>query len=107
MLARTRRCASKGPRLGLAALTAVGPLAIPPRPQAATLEYAVKAAYLLKFTPFIEWPVSAFAAPSSPFYVCVSGDDPFGADLDQALVGRSVGAHPVKVRRLQSLDSAS
>src|ERR1700756_4784994 len=47
-----------------------------------TLEYAVKAAYLYKFTPFVEWPASAFAGPGSPFNVCVLGDDPFGPALD-------------------------
>jgi hypothetical protein len=72
-----------------------------------TLEYEIKAAYLYKFTPFVEWPSSAFAAPTSPFYVCVFGDDPFGSILDQALGGHQVGDHPVKVRRLQSVDGAS
>lgn len=71
---------------------------------AGTLEYAVKAAYLFKFTPFVEWPATTFATPSSPFLVCVYGADPFGADLDQALGGRSVGEHPVRVRRLQGSD---
>jgi hypothetical protein len=82
----------------LAALSVIG--AAPAPAKADTLEYAVKAAYLFKFTPFVEWPSSAFAAPSSPFYVCVFGSDPFGPTLDQALNGHQVGEHPVKVRRL-------
>jgi hypothetical protein len=73
------------------------------RAESGTPEYVVKAAYLYKFTPFVEWPPSAFAAPSSPFYVCVLGGDPFGASLDQALSGRHVGQHPIQVRRLQAL----
>ncbi len=80
---------------------------LPARAESNTLEYAVKAAYLFKFTPFVEWPSSAFAAPTSPFYVCVLGGDPFGSVLDQAVSGHQVGEHPVKVRRLQTADGAS
>jgi hypothetical protein len=97
-------------RPSFAALLAVLALAwggTAPAARSDTLEYAVKAAYLFKFTPFIEWPSSAFAAPNSPFYVCVLGGDPFGATLDQAVSGHQVGDHPVKVRRLQSVDGAS
>ena len=74
--------------------------------QSDTLEYAVKAAYLYKFTPFIDWPASAFATPTSPFYVCTLGGDPFGASLDRALAGHQVGDHPIKVKRLQATDGA-
>ena len=70
------------------------------------LEYVVKAAYLYKFTPFVEWPASAFSAPASPFYLCVLGDDPFGSSLDQAVRGHLVGDHPVRIRRLQTLEEA-
>jgi hypothetical protein len=86
--------------LALAAAAFAGPLAA----QSSAIEYTIKAAYLFKFTPFIEWPTSAFPAPSSPFYVCVLGGDPFGASLDQAWSGRQVDGHPVKVRRIQALD---
>jgi hypothetical protein len=78
----------------------------PAMAQGDTLEYAIKAAYLFKFTPFVEWPSTAFATSSSPFYVCVLGDNPFGSTLDQTVSGRQVGDHPVKVRRLQTTDGA-
>jgi hypothetical protein len=95
---------------GAALMIAVCGLAVcsvPSRAESNTLEYAVKAAYLFKFTPFVEWPSSAFAAPTSPFYVCVLGGDPFGTMLDQAVDGHQVGEHPVRVRRLQSAEGAS
>jgi hypothetical protein len=75
--------------------------------KAATLEYAVKAAYLYKFAPFVEWPASAFASPTSPFNLCVLGEDPFGAALDQAVDGRRVGEHPAVVRRMKRVDAGS
>lgn len=97
---RTRR------RALAAALAALASL-VPLRPAwSITPEYVVEAAYLFKFTPFIEWPSTAFSGPTSPFYLCVLGADPFGASLDQAVAGHQVGDHPVRVRRLQSLDGA-
>ncbi len=68
---------------------------------APALEYAVKANYLYKFGPFVEWPSSAFAASTAPFKVCVLGNDPFDAALDEAVRGQTVSGHPVVVRRLQ------
>jgi hypothetical protein len=64
-----------------------------------SLEYAVKATYLYKFAPFVEWPERAFDTPASPYVVCVAGDDPFGPILDRATAGQSFGERPVMVRR--------
>lgn len=72
-----------------------------------SLEYAVKAAYLAKFAPFIEWPESAFNGPSAPLTLCILGPDPFGADLDKAMSGQKDGEHPLAVRRLPAPDPAA
>lgn len=69
-----------------------------------TLEYAVKAAYLVKFIPFIEWPDNAFPGPGAPLNICILGPDPFGAALDRAAAGQRVGDHALSVRRIESLD---
>ena len=99
---------SAGARLTIALVAAVALLGgAPMQAHGDTLEYAIKAAYLFKFTPFVEWPASAFAAPNSPFNVCVFGGDPFGAVLDQTVGGHQVGEHPVKVLRPQTADAAS
>lgn len=79
----------------------------PARAESASIEYAVKAAYLYKFAPFVEWPPASFASPTSPFQLCILGQDPFGASLDQAVSGQRVGGHPVTVRRLERVDAAS
>ena len=65
-----------------------------------SLEYPVKAAYLPKFAPFVDWPQRAFAAPDSALVICVLGPDPFGAVLDKAAAGQKIGDHPVVVRRI-------
>lgn len=75
--------------------------------QVGATESAVKATYLYKFAPFVEWPASAFPSHSSPFYLCVLGDDPFGAMLDQAVRGQRVDAHPMTVRRLRNVEGGS
>ena len=69
-------------------------------------EYAVKAAYLYKFAPFVEWPPRAFTGVSSPFVICVIGQDPFGAVLDEAVRGQRVDGRTIQVRRIASADPA-
>jgi hypothetical protein len=71
------------------------------------MEYAVKAAYLYKFAPFVQWPPAVFASASSPFQLCILGQDPFGASLERAVSGQRVDDHPVTVRRLARVDAAS
>jgi hypothetical protein len=65
------------------------------------VEYQVKAAFLLNFTKFIDWPAAAFPAPDSPIAICVLGDDPFGAALDQILAGEVVNGRKVAAQRIK------
>lgn len=65
-------------------------------------EYAVKAAFLLNFAAFTEWPESV----GKELVLCVVGIDPFGAQLDK-LAGRRIGARALLVRRLASLDEGT
>lgn len=64
------------------------------------LETAVKASYLYKFAPFVNWPPSAFPSPNSPLAICIFGLDPFGSVLDRAVAGQNVGGREIVVRRL-------
>lgn len=70
------------------------------RPPAEAPEYAVKAAFLLNFTRFVQWPPDAFEEAGSPFAICILGDDPFGSTLDQLLKGEQVEGRRIVVRRL-------
>ncbi|MDZ4374487.1 MAG: YfiR family protein [Phenylobacterium sp.] len=85
----------------LAAALSVGVAASHP------LEYAVKANFLYKFAPFVDWPPNAFPQAGAPFNVCVLGSAPFGTSLDQATRGQTVGAHAVAVRRINVVTPAS
>jgi hypothetical protein len=79
-----------------------GPLKADP-----SLEYAVKAAYLPKFIPFITWPESALGGPNAPFSICVLGPDRFEGRLDQAASGAHAGDHPLQVRHLAAPDPSA
>lgn len=87
----------------LAAMAAHGAAAA----EAPSIEYAVKAAYLYKFAPFVQWPPAVFASASSPFQLCILGRDPFGASLARAVSGQRVDDHPVVIRRLDRVDASS
>lgn len=76
----------------------------PARAWAGVDETAVKATYLYKFAPFIEWPASTFASPTSPLHICVLGDDAFAGVLEQAAMGQRLDGRPIMVRRLRTAD---
>src|SRR2546422_9215639 len=63
-------------------------------------EYQVKAAYLANFGRFAEWPASVAVDKSESFNVCVLGQDPFGADLDAAVAGETIGRAHVMAKRI-------
>ena len=67
-------------------------------------EYQVKAAFLFNFAKFVDWPVDTYPSPQSAFAICVLGDDPFGALLDNTLAGKSLGTHPVVPRRIKEFN---
>lgn len=67
------------------------------------LEYAVKASYLYKFAPFVQWPPAAFETPGTPLTICVAGQDPFGPALAEAVRGQRVNGRPIVVRRIEAV----
>jgi hypothetical protein len=75
--------------------------------QATSLEWAVKAAYLVKLPPFIEWPGNAYGSASSPFNLCVAGEDPFDGTLDHDAAGQQIDGHPMAIVRLATASPAT
>jgi hypothetical protein len=84
--------------LALAAWLAGGGVAMTAPPS----EQQVKAAFLLKFAPFVTWPGGA-AAASAPVVVCVVGQDPFGAGLGR-LARQSGAGRSIVTRRMAVLE---
>ncbi len=62
-------------------------------------EYQVKAVFLYNFAQFVEWPAAAFADAAAPFAICILGEDPFGAHIDDAVKGEMGAGRPIVVRR--------
>src|SRR5262245_22285190 len=62
-------------------------------------EYQVKAAFLFNFARFVEWPSDAFADARSPLVIGVLGPDPFGAELDEVVRGKTVHGRSIVVQR--------
>lgn len=66
---------------------------------APTREYQVKAAFLLRFLQFVEWPERSFSTPEAPIRIGILGDDPFGQALDQITATERIRNRPVVVER--------
>ena len=81
--------------------TWVAALGVCPTAQAPTIEYDVKAAFLLNFVRFVEWPPASRDAPT--FGLCTLQPDPFGARLEATAAGETWEGRPIAVRRITTL----
>ena len=89
--------------LGAAIMLALASSAGSAAAQDRSLEYAVKATYLYKFVPFIAWPIGAFAAPTSPFDICIVGENNFANLVANGIAGQSAEGHSLAVRRVTKI----
>ncbi|MGZ5817647.1 MAG: YfiR family protein [Burkholderiaceae bacterium] len=69
--------------------------------QSADLERQVKAAYLFKFSSYVEWPDGAFPHLDSPLVIGVIGADIVAEELEHIAAGHTVNGHPVITRKLK------
>jgi hypothetical protein len=72
--------------------------AVEGRAQDSLSEYQVKAAYLVNFLKFVDWPEDAFGDPLAPIVIGVVGDDPFGVALPEVVVGKTVQGRDLVIR---------
>ena len=64
------------------------------------LERQVKAAYLLNFTRYVEWPAAAFPDSEAPVNLCVVGGEEAMPDaVRRTIEGRRVTGRPVRLLR--------
>jgi hypothetical protein len=73
--------------------------------QSSAAEYTLKAAFLYKFAPFVEWPPRVFPTPATPLTICIAGSDPFGPLADQAMLGQEFGPRGATLRRIASVEA--
>ena len=79
-------------------------VAIPLRAQPVT-EQDVKAAFLYKFTNFIEWPAAAWQG-SGPFRFCVAASKEMTAIIERTMTGETVNGRTVETRVVTEVDEA-
>jgi hypothetical protein len=91
------RCAAALFGLSLAALAPASALA------ESELEYGVKAAFLVRFGLYVQWPKAVFASATSPLVLCIVGEDPFGEVLDKAASEPGMNDRPLVVRRVKAI----
>ncbi|QDQ25003.1 YfiR family protein [Chitinimonas arctica] len=65
------------------------------------IEYQVKAAYLYKFTSYVEWPESVFSQADSALTIGVLDADVLAEELGKLLVGRTVNNRHIVLKRLK------
>ena len=62
-------------------------------------EYQLRAAFLLNFARFVDFPAKSFSDTNGPLIIGVLGEDPFGSYLDETVRGEKVNGHPLLVQR--------
>lgn len=101
-----RPCRTRRNLLGLALLHSCSS-AVWAQTEEATDEAHVKAAFLYKFTGYVDWPDSAFDRPDAPFVIGVQGSPPLLGELSQLTTGRKVRERSILVRKVQAGDSSA
>ncbi len=63
-------------------------------------EYQVKAAFLLNFPGFVEWPANSFPAAGEPIVLGIYGKDPFGGALTRMASAKTINGRSFLIRVL-------
>jgi hypothetical protein len=84
----------------LVSFTPLLPHRAPAQAAPAALERQVKAAYLLNFTRYVDWPPAAFADSAAPVNLClVDGDEAMSEIVRRTVEGRRSRGRPVRLLR--------
>lgn len=64
-------------------------------------DFQVKAAFLVNFPKYVDWPASVFAATNSPITVAIYGDENVSHAVQEMIGnGRSISGHPLVLKRI-------
>lgn len=66
-------------------------------------EVQVKAAFVLNFARFVEWPAETVVPTNRPLVIGILGKDPFGKIMDDTVAGKTVDQRSISLRRGTSL----
>ena len=65
-------------------------------------EYKVKAAFLLNFINFIEWPEEVLVQSGPDFNIAILGEDPFGSAIN-TIDGKPAKGRTIKIKKIAGL----
>ena len=75
---------------------------------ASPLDYQVKAAYLVNFPKYMDWPAGAFTDTNSPITVAILGDADVANEFANMVEGgKAVGGHPIVLKRITKEEEIS
>jgi len=63
-------------------------------------EYQVKAAFLINFPKYADWPAEAFAGSNSPIVIVVLGETPVTEEIQKVIAGRTVNGRKIVLKRV-------
>jgi hypothetical protein len=64
-------------------------------------DFQVKAAFLVNFPKYVDWPANVFAETNSPITVAIFGDDNVANEVQNMIgSGRIIGGHPLVLKRI-------
>lgn len=67
----------------------------------------IKAAYLIKFANYVEWPPTAFENAASPIVIGIIGADLLADELERVTLRRpQIGSRPIVIQRLAKDDTS-
>jgi hypothetical protein len=92
--------------VAVSALSFISPLRAESNAYAESMaqEYQLKAAFLYNFAKFVEWPAQLDQEVGGYFVIGIYGGDPFGEDIDQLLMNKTVNEKKITVRRFRSVE---
>ena len=67
----------------------------------------IKAAFLVGFTSYVDWPPGTFKTPTEPIVIGILGNDPFGPEFDASLKAKQGLPRPVQLRRIRIVEDAA
>jgi hypothetical protein len=88
---------------GSGVLLLLASLVLAPVAFAQDRHYQLKAAFLVNFAQYVEWPADAFPADDSPFVFGVLGDNPFGTAIKDLVADGVVNGRKAMVEEYKSV----
>src|SRR6185295_1439245 len=65
-------------------------------------EHQVKAAFIINFPKYVDWPAEAFADPNSPIVIVILGEAKVTEEIQKIITGRTVNGREIVLKRLGS-----